>query len=372
MPSIAVRRPLPAIALGAVVLACALSPARAEAIAPTGTSTNTSEGTTIALTRPAGAQVGDVMIMSVAATVSGTAITTPAGWTSIGNTPNGGNTIRMRTFWRRSTAADPSSWTVTLNTTRSTAGAIASYSGIDTVTTFDANLSATSGNSGTASANSLTASELGSMLVIPVAFQVSGGVAGTPSGTTRRLGDASASVALALGDEVRVNSGATGARTGVSFPANSGWVAHPLLLQAEPELTATFPAAYAWGGWAIGTNTSAEQALTVTSNRSWGVKLSTDHADGRMTEWNGALPYLSRKVGSAIQWRLSTLGGVPQSTSFASASSTPSLVTTTQAKSPTAVSVGVSFRQTISYADDAALGPNVYRTEITYDAAQGF
>ena len=34
--------------------------------------------------------------------------------------------------------------------------------------------------------------------------------------------------------------------------------------------------------------------------------------------------------------------------------------------------MGVTFRQTVSYADDAALGANVYRTEITYDAAQGF
>ena len=176
-----------------------------------------------------------------------------------------------------------------------------------------------------------------------------------------------------MGDEVRPTAGATGARTSTSTPANNGWVSSSIALQEVPTLTADFSGAgnLAWASWAIGTNLSPEQTFSVVSNKSWGVKLSTDGADGRMTEWNGS-SYLSRKLASTLEWRLSSLGGVAQGTSFAAASPTLATVTTTRPPSASSLAIGVTYQQVISYADDAAMGANTYRKVITYQAAQGF
>lgn len=139
-------------------------------------------------------------------------------------------------------------------------------------------------------------------------------------------------------------------------------------------LAATFPAAYAWGNLAAGAaSTSAEQTVNVKSNALWGLKLSTDIADGRMTEWNGTAYVASPKVlTNALNWRMSSLGGVAQGTAFAALTSTPALVTGSQAiTSDSGTDVGVTYRQTVSYADTSA-GANDYRVLVTFDASQGY
>ena len=345
------------------------APASAEAaITLAGTSTSSSEANTITINRPAGTAAGDWMLMTVVATGT-TAPTTPTGWTSVQSRNNASN-LAMRTWRRLAAAGDPASFSVSVGGGRSSAGAIASYSGVDQATPVDASGFSVGAN-GVANQSSITTSEPSSVLIVPVGFSIAGGSGGTPTGTTRRYADASASTALVMGDELRTTPGAVGVRSSTSSAANTGWVTHAIALQEIPDLTATVPAAYGWGSWAIGTNTSAEQVVSVTSNRSWGVKLNTDGADGRMTEWNGT-SYLSRKLGSALDWRLSSLGGAAQGTSFAAASTAQALVIGSQAGSAAAVPVGVTYRQTVTYADDAALGGNAYRKVITYQAGQGF
>ena len=373
--AVAYRRVGVRVLAGALCAAAlAISPdAASAAITLAGTSTSSSETNVITVNRPAGTATGDIMILTVLSTTA-TAFTAPTGWTSLQNRTNSTttNNLRMQTWRRVAAAGDPASFSVTVGASRSSSAGIASYRNVDTTTPVDAS-SWTSGGSGTASAVTITTSEPSSMLIVPVGFSVSGGTGATPSGTTQRWSAASTSSALVMGDEVRPTPGATGARSATSTPANNGWISNSIALQEVPTLTADFSSvgALAWGAWAIGTDLSSAQTFSVVSNKSWGVKLSTDGADGRMTEWNGGA-YLSRKLSSPLEWRLSHLGGIPQATSFAAASPTAATVTTTRPASASSLALGVTYRQVVSYADDAALGADVYRKVITYQAAQGF
>lgn len=141
-------------------------------------------------------------------------------------------------------------------------------------------------------------------------------------------------------------------------------------------LEATFPADYAWGeSLSPGANTSSEQNTTVKSNATWGVKISSDLADGRMKEaLAGTYVALTPKVlASPLEWRLSTLGGAAQgSTTFAALSSTEALITGTRpATSDSGTGVGVTYRQPVSYSDVNA-GLSDYKIVVNYSVAQGF
>jgi hypothetical protein len=143
-----------------------------------------------------------------------------------------------------------------------------------------------------------------------------------------------------------------------------------------PTLQATFPSDYAWGNLSPGAagNTSSEQTVNVKSNAAWGLKVSTDLVDGRMKEWTGAA-YVSSSpkiLANALTWRMSTLGGSAQGTSFAAASSTAALVTGSQPiTGDSGTDVGITYKQVASFSD-ANAGSNDYRIAVTFDAAQGY
>ncbi len=138
-------------------------------------------------------------------------------------------------------------------------------------------------------------------------------------------------------------------------------------------LEASFPSDYPWGNLSPGSagTESAEQVLNVKSNQTWGVKTSTDIASGKMTEWTGAL-YALKVLTNALQWKLSSLGGTAQGTSYAAYSSTEALVTGSQpVTSDSGTNVGVKYKQVVSYGDVNA-GVNDYRILVNYNVAQGF
>ncbi|HYF24886.1 MAG TPA: hypothetical protein VD931_04020 [Baekduia sp.] len=141
-------------------------------------------------------------------------------------------------------------------------------------------------------------------------------------------------------------------------------------------LEATFPSDYAWGDLAVGAagNTSAAQTVTVKSNALWGVDVSTDLADGRMKEWDGSAYVVAspKTLGNALQWRLATLGGVAQGTTFGAISSTPAEVVSNHAVTgDSGVTLGFLLKQVVSYSD-VRVAPNAYRIQLSYDAAQGY
>ena len=150
-------------------------------------------------------------------------------------------------------------------------------------------------------------------------------------------------------------------------------------LPTPPCLEATFPPDYAWGTLTVGGagNEAAEQVLAVTSNESWGVKISSDLADGRMTEWNGLayVPASAKVLAKPLQWTLARIGAVAQPASYQAISGTAATVVSAQSSTCTETcaskEVAVRYRQAAGFAD-APAGANDYRLLVTYEAAQGF
>ena len=142
----------------------------------------------------------------------------------------------------------------------------------------------------------------------------------------------------------------------------------------DATLEATFPSAYSFGTFAIGTpNTSTEQILNVKSNASWGVKVSSDAATGNMRRYDGSA-YVAGQLASPLEWANTSVDGTPVgSPVYANLGSTQGLVLGSRAATDNAGdAVGVTYRQNVSYTDDANLGTDVYRVAVTFDAAQGF
>ena len=145
-----------------------------------------------------------------------------------------------------------------------------------------------------------------------------------------------------------------------------------------PCMELAVPSSYAWGTLDPGTSTSAQQAVTVGSNRSWGLRISSDRADGRLTEWTGSAYAASpQKLTSPMQWALTADRGTPVTPSWASMSGTPATVVTGRDMTGCLVvaclttTLGVTYRQSVSYADQR-LNPNSYRMAVTYTASHGW
>jgi hypothetical protein len=368
-------------------LACAISAAWAApaegAIALRGAATaNTgaNPAATVTITAPAGLAVDDVMVATIVLRATGNTVTPPAGWSAVtGANVAAGVVLRQITFVKVTTAADVAagSFAFDLGGTSRAAGGLLAYSGVDTATPIDVAASTASAAAGiSATAPAVTTTYLRAKVLAITGWASNAPITPDPA-TTERYEDASTNLtatnnaAVEAAVATQTNPGSTGTFTATG--ASVRWIAQTVALNEMPELTASFPSAYSWPALVPGTTaTSAEQTVSVTSNRSWGLQLASDAADGRSRQWNGSI-YKSLTLTNAMQWRTSSIAGNAQATSFASLSGTNATAVTGQAPAAGAVAVGVTFRQQVSYADEAALPVgHTYRQNISYTAQQGF
>lgn len=172
-------------------------------------------------------------------------------------------------------------------------------------------------------------------------------------------------VSVALAGSVSVTS--------VSLTASYAATGSHSVTGAVPAtLTATFPSDYSFGNFAIGsTSTSTEQTMKVKSNKSWGVKLNSDQANGQMRQATSTGTYTGSLIlANPMQWSRTT---PTPSTSYTNLSSTPSLIAGSQSKTGNAgATVGVTYQQQIEFSDDPTPGTDIYKIVVTYDAQQGF
>ena len=84
----------------------------------------------IAIDRPAGAEVGDLLLARVANREHSGATMTASGWTAAGTTRSGART-KSWIFWRTVTTAEPASYTFTTDAATTLAGTISAFSGVD-------------------------------------------------------------------------------------------------------------------------------------------------------------------------------------------------------------------------------------------------
>ena len=121
----------------------------------------------ITLTYPAGVAANDLLIATIAVR-GGVAVTTPGGWAAGRSSQNGAN-VRLVTFYKVATASEPASQSFALASTQQAVGAISAYYGIKAslgnANILDVMSTANTGNSATASANTITTTTANALLV---------------------------------------------------------------------------------------------------------------------------------------------------------------------------------------------------------------
>lgn len=145
-------------------------------------------------------------------------------------------------------------------------------------------------------------------------------------------------------------------------------------------LDVDFPVAYSLGSSlnAGTTTTSSEQILRISSTASWGVRIQTDLADGRMKQFNGSTYLTSGQIlTNPLGWALVSIAGTPQTPSYTALSSAPATVVTGRPANCllnllcTDSTIGVRHRLTTSFAD-RRVAPHSYRALVTYSVSHGF
>jgi hypothetical protein len=132
------------------------------------------------------------------------------------------------------------------------------------------------------------------------------------------------------------------------------------------QISATFPSAPFSLAPAPGVpGVSADQAVTVKANSTWGLRVFADHSP--MMAWTGSA-YGTDKLAGALQVAVdgAAKGAVPQdaaTTNIAGATDVAAI-----AAGDTGITKQLSFSQSFSYADK----PGTYRAVITYSADTAF
>src|SRR6266545_2605786 len=195
-----------------------------------------------AFLRPGSVSTGDLMVAQITLR-NNDAITAPAGWSTIGNLRTSGASLEQRLFYRIATAADTAattySWSWTNNADAS--GAILAYSGVDATNPFEVTPTDNAGTGTTATANGLTTTQNGDMLVAFYGAQgnvteAQNGSEGLTQEYTVLSGSGPASRSRSTGaDGTQASPGATGNKT-AAVSASANWVAH--LAALTPALSA--------------------------------------------------------------------------------------------------------------------------------------
>ncbi len=154
------------------------------------TALNTATGTTIAVTKPASTDEGDLMVAFVGTNNAGTEYTWtgPAGWTEFYDEAGGGGVLNgpdLACYYKTANAAEGASYTFTVSGSTSTKGIIATYRGAAvgqlysgftqatglfsasrtlTVSTYVPNTTLVCGAAGTATGRQFTATDFGNVV----------------------------------------------------------------------------------------------------------------------------------------------------------------------------------------------------------------
>jgi MSHA biogenesis protein MshQ len=199
---------------------------------------------------PAGTVAGDVMVATIAVRTSAVLITPPAGWSAQAATvQNAGNSSRQQIFYRVATGGEPASYTWTFDLPHSgAAGAILSYSGVDTAAPIDAFAGNTTPQGGDTNlqhrALAVTTTVADAMVVSTHA--VSSAVTWTSPGVNERVDVPSqaapnaAGISLAIYDATQAVAGTTGDRIATANANGDTGSAHFVALRPfvpQPVLT---------------------------------------------------------------------------------------------------------------------------------------
>ncbi len=187
---------------------------------------------TLTIPKPTGTLTADVMIASVSVTPSTITITPPVGWTLIRQVTQGtATTSKLATYYRVAGVGEPAgyTWTLSGGTHNGAVGGIASFSGVDNITPYDAETGNFTASAATHTAPSVTTTLTNGMLVTVHEYASSGNWSTVAMNEAVDVASQAPSVAagisMEMNYEVRPTIGATGTRTATATAtADSGAV----------------------------------------------------------------------------------------------------------------------------------------------------
>jgi hypothetical protein len=208
------------------------------AIAFRSATTNSNAGaTTLVITPPASLADNDVMIAVICVNVDTTAITAPAGWTLI-RSLNTTFTARA-SLYRKLAASESGSYTWTFDSSQRSAGAIAAFTGVNTISIVDVENGQTGGGTANAVAPTITTTLDNDMLVYAGADDSSTVATWTPPTGMAEAADSNSAQSVEIAYVLQAVAGATGTKTGVCTNAIDAKGAFLVALKASASASAT-------------------------------------------------------------------------------------------------------------------------------------
>ncbi len=204
-------------------------------------------GTSLDLSKPTGTVQNDVMIAAITITGgSGVTFTAPSGWTSIQNTNTASNEIKTQSWYLVAGASEPASYTWTWTGGQRAAGAIMSYSGVDTASPIDQSGSQANASSTTITAPSISPTNEKDQLVAIFGIANAGTITPVSPLTTQAYSAPTGTSTLSatrLADQQLTANGATGTRTGT---AGTAGVNVGQLVALKPSIATLSQASHRW------------------------------------------------------------------------------------------------------------------------------
>jgi MSHA biogenesis protein MshQ len=193
-------------------------------------------GTSVVLNVPDAVAAGDVLLAQVAIHYDKTpTITAPSGWTFIRQDTGGsaGSSVSDALYYRVATGTEPSSYTWTLSQVETSAGGIASYTGVNIDNPVDISGASVGASGTTLTAPSVTTTNANDMLLALFGDGKPNTTVTNPTGMTQewdQFNAAAGTIDASMSDVLQASAGASG--TKVATGGNAGWTAQLVALNA--------------------------------------------------------------------------------------------------------------------------------------------
>lgn len=201
---------------------------------------NNSSSSSVVINKPTGTVDGDVMLAIIDINDASATITAPSGWTLLDSVNSGGLTAKIATYYKVA-SSEGSSYTWSFSVTNRNAGAIVSFSGVDTGSPVDVHNSQLDTDLNTSfQFASMTTSNANEMAVGLVSFDdVTARTFTEPSGYSESI-DQNVGSGCQIVYKIFSSAGATGGQTGTISSGTANLVAfHVALKEASVASSST-------------------------------------------------------------------------------------------------------------------------------------
>ena len=177
---------------------------------------------TLTVNKPTGTVLNDVMVASIGVRPSTAVITPPTGWALVRRTNQAtATTNSIAVYWKAAGSAEPANYAWTLSASTGSAGGIASFAGVDTLTPVDVENGQATASATTHAAPTVTTRSTNEMIV--TAHTISSAATWTtPGGMAEAVDVTGGGQSLEVNYVAQATTAATGAKTATSSATATG------------------------------------------------------------------------------------------------------------------------------------------------------